>query len=639
MKRNIKVISIFQVSILLLFFMSSCDAIKNSIPSSAEETMVTSESETEQTEETTQTPAAPIDEQKEGSQESTDEPDEFDEAKEHPYPEFFDISWLTGMGARYNEGAWDELLLEEKYNVDFKVWNIHSNDTVGLKKMLAAGDIPDVGLLEGSPLTPKELHDNEFTRSVPLSLISEHFMHYYEKMLQNRPYGLQYNRVGNSQAYYGLSVIDNTYLHNTIVPVMRLDWLDSIGQGIAEDYLTPISLTNEKFGPYDGRLFITNYYIEHNYLNEIFKAFTVDDPDKNGINDTFGAVIWPHTVKNIYTDLLWGQFGIISSDTNYLYRDWLSGDIVPYYAHAGYMDYMKWADEMRKKGYARVAPSNNDELHSMWMKGKTGFFTAELSEICNPENLDNKYVPQSIWVNTDDEATFVILPALKGPGNDFSAKRSRLAAMSEETGKVFTFGRGVSDEKLARIFTIWNDYHQDPFNDFSDQVYAGVEGIHFTWSGEPYNSTRILMEEDRIPIKYRMGKFWINDYFGEENFFGYDAQKQILTFQYNGKWMKKYGIEPYKYINVMQMGKGMYEKYVADYESVRAQIDTIVNDFAEGVWKGGIKLTDSRWDSYIEQLYEAGLRGIVDTYYNNIDFPSYQLPDFEGALRSFHGLK
>lgn len=644
MKKRIKWIAIFQLCILLLFFMPSCDALKNSIPSSADQS-----AETTKGEQTEKTLEASQEEQESGgdeSREKTPDPeetlqsDETEDTEEHPYPECFEISWLTGMGARYYEGAWDELLLEEKYNVDFKVWNIHNNDAVGLTKMIAAGDIPDVGLLEGSPLNPKELYDNDFTRVVPLSLISEYFHHYYEKILQNRPYGLLYNRVGNSQAYYGLSVIDNSYLKNTVVPVLRLDWLKNVGREIDEEYLTPIFLEHEPYQAFNGRLFITNYYIEHNDLNEIFRAFTQDDPDLNGRNDTFAAVIWPHTVKNMYADLFWGQFGIISSDTNFLYRDWLSGDVVPYYAHAGYMDYMKWANEMRMKGYVRVAPQNDEKyLHTTWMNGKTGFFTAELSAICNPDDLDNKYVPQSIRGNTELDATFVILPAIKGPGNDFSAKRSRLSAMSEETGQVYTFGKSVSDEKLARLFTIWNDYHLDPFGDFSYMAYAGVEGVHYTWSGESYNSTRIPMEDDRIPVRYRMGKFWINDRFGEEDFFVYEAQRQILAFAYNGKWMKKYGIEPYKYIDSMQMGKSRYNQYMAEYELVQAGIDKIVNDFALNVWNGTITLSDSIWDSYVKQLYEAGLRGIVETYYNNMDFPSYKLPDFEGALRSFHGLK
>ena len=97
-------------------------------------------------------------------------------------------------------------------------------------------------------------------------------------------------------------------------------------------------------------------------MNEIFRAFTEDDPDGNGEDDTYGGVIFDHSFKSHWTDLWWGQFGVVSSDGNFLYEDPITGDIVPWYAYVGTRDYMKWVVDMRDKGYLRTLPEGFQSL-------------------------------------------------------------------------------------------------------------------------------------------------------------------------------------------------------------------------------------------------------------------------------------
>ena len=42
--------------------------------------------------------------------------------EENPFEEFFEITWLTQNGPNYKDGRWDELELEEMFNVDLQVW-------------------------------------------------------------------------------------------------------------------------------------------------------------------------------------------------------------------------------------------------------------------------------------------------------------------------------------------------------------------------------------------------------------------------------------------------------------------------------------------------------------------------------------
>ena len=44
--------------------------------------------------------------------------------EENPFAEFLEVSWIWGFCDTYKEGAFDELMIEEKFNIDFDVWNI-----------------------------------------------------------------------------------------------------------------------------------------------------------------------------------------------------------------------------------------------------------------------------------------------------------------------------------------------------------------------------------------------------------------------------------------------------------------------------------------------------------------------------------
>ena len=48
---------------------------------------------------------------------------------ENPLAAFFEITWLAGIDDdKYVDGGIDERMLEERYNVDFKVWKISNYD-------------------------------------------------------------------------------------------------------------------------------------------------------------------------------------------------------------------------------------------------------------------------------------------------------------------------------------------------------------------------------------------------------------------------------------------------------------------------------------------------------------------------------
>ena len=61
--------------------------------------------------------------------------------EEDPFKEFYEISWLVQYTKDYEEGRWDELELEQKFNIDLKVWNVDYDNAEELTLMVSAGDV------------------------------------------------------------------------------------------------------------------------------------------------------------------------------------------------------------------------------------------------------------------------------------------------------------------------------------------------------------------------------------------------------------------------------------------------------------------------------------------------------------------
>ncbi len=145
-------------------------------------------------------------------------------------------------------------IIKEKLNIDLKLTALPSNESdqdVKIQAAAAANNLPDLFMVRRDVLT----------RLVPQGLIAS-VDGLYEKMPVRT--ATHYDEVSRSHARfngksYGLadpgSIIKNEGL------LIRKDWLDNLGLGVP-------TTTDELF--------------------EVMRAFTYDDPDRNGKNDTWG---------------------------------------------------------------------------------------------------------------------------------------------------------------------------------------------------------------------------------------------------------------------------------------------------------------------------------------------------------------
>jgi AraC-like DNA-binding protein len=75
----------------------------------------------------------------------------------NPLETFYEITWLTQLNADWREGRWDELELEELFNVDLQVWAEDGRNTERMAQLVAAGDIPDYFYMPQAPIENNQI--------------------------------------------------------------------------------------------------------------------------------------------------------------------------------------------------------------------------------------------------------------------------------------------------------------------------------------------------------------------------------------------------------------------------------------------------------------------------------------------------
>lgn len=192
-------------------------------------------------------------------------------------------------GAR--EGLYGETVVEERFNVDIQPLFM---DPTGYDRkrplMLSGGDSPHV-MWEANPLTLQKAVNHRFIVGVPPELIREHAPTYFETISRRAPLGWLYANVDGRN--YGMPTPAGGALALPRPGVWRADWLRNVG-------ITKSPETLEE------------YY-------EALRRFTFDDPDQNGLDDTYG-------MSGDISYWWWASFSEVFGAYNVLPFDWVERD-------------------------------------------------------------------------------------------------------------------------------------------------------------------------------------------------------------------------------------------------------------------------------------------------------------------------
>ena len=552
----------------------------------------------------------------------------------NPFEEHLTITWLAQLNADYQDGRWDELELEEIFNVDLQVWAMDSRITEEMAALVAAGDIPDFFYMPGAPREPDSMYEEKLIRSVSLDMFKNYLPGYYE-LINSIPIGLTYNLVpGKTDEYLGVTFVNISgcqYFYDATA--INLDWLEAIGYGIDESQMVPVKMTVEGYEKYNDNIFFAEGGFTFEELNDMMRKFTEDDPDGNGMDDTYAMMYLPESAWTNMTQE--GLFGFVH-DINYLYEDTITGDIVPKYAYTPYRDYLAWVSDSLNKGYMRKLPGEaawTTEYQQTSLTNKMGIIQVNGGGyLALNSDTYRVYPPQNILLTVDEDARFVIGPMFTGPDGKLVDMTYNIDPFGVGRARVQMFGEQVDDKKLERILSILQ-YTVFSNTDNYYRYKNGIEGIHWKWSGEPYLSSMIATPASELAEQYR----------GQTNVFSlfvYPSaiNNQVRNAQENGYWsymafmhandlFEKYALNPAKFRSQVYMGSELWVKYNELNTQVNSEINTVVNDFKNRALNGQIANFNSEWSQYIDQLYSAGLQEMVDEIYNNSDFTDYDPGD------------
>lgn len=556
--------------------------------------------------------------------------------EENPFEDFMEISWLTQLNKDWQDGRWDELELEEMFNVDIQMWPMDSyNDKEGMAALIAAGDIADFMFMPAGPRQPADMYKEQLIRTIPMSFFKEYLPGFYG-LLEMMPIGFKYNLVeGTTDQYYGITHVgfaSAQYFYDATC--VNMDWLEAIGYGIDESTLKQVKIPTVGYEKYNKNVFFGEGNFSFEETNEIIRRFTEDDPDGNGEHDTYGMVYISERANVNMTQE--GLFGFVH-DLNYLYKDPVTGDVVPKVAYTPYRDYLAWISDNLQKGYMRQLPGVESwvtEFHQIAATNKVGIMQVHRDSYLQPTNeIFVGYPPQSIYLGIDEDARFVIGPMFHGPDGKAVDMTYSIDTFGVGLSRTEMIGVQVDDAKLERILRMLQ-YMIYTSEDIFYRYNQGIEGIHWKWAGTPYKSSMIITPQTDLEQKYRGNvrpfTCWLMQWptaQREMNAALNDGYWSFPAYAYTYDLYQKYACVPEKYISAIYMGQDLYKKYTDLKAELDPQMNPIINDFKARALKGEIANFNTEWTQYIDQLYAAGMQKLIDEVYNLDEYQKYSPGD------------
>ncbi|UOQ87159.1 extracellular solute-binding protein [Gracilibacillus salinarum] len=193
-------------------------------------------------------------------------------------------------------------------------------------------------------------------------------------------------------------------------------------------------------------------------LYEMFKAFTEEDPDGNGKDDTFGVAV--------NSDLVYGGFKFVSSyfgtPNNWGEKD---GELMPEFMFEEYIDTMNFFKKLRDDGYVNkdFPVTSKTSQTEMLTSGKAG---AIVGCLCNAagfqENLQLSHPEGELDVQNR------ISTADGEPGTWATAGYGSVVLFPKESNK--------TEEDLKEVLSLF-DTMMEP--DIYNSIVYGTEGEHY----------------------------------------------------------------------------------------------------------------------------------------------------------------
>ena len=467
------------------------------------------------------------------------------------YGEHLDISVMGNAISKKlpEDNAYVIEKVNEKFNVTIHSVQVVNNIADQVTPLYAdSNNIPDAMLIASAFIDT--VLDQELVREIPLSVMKEYSPKLLEQIEINYPNFRKtaiYNAENDSLYAFPSGQGEFYPLYG-----IRADWMEKVGATM------PTNLDEFK---------------------ELCRKFTEEDPDGNGVNDTWGLAIGADYFKEVAP--LAAAFGItlpegsannndswyVSDDQTYAYKAQISPEFKALTAYLA---------DMYKLGYIYpdLAAAEAD-CNVLFYEGKVGIHemqTIEMMSLYQPEGT----VATLYKLNPD--ARLEMCPPFEG------------SIFEKQTSpwRYHGFGWDCSDEKMIRVLQIYEESLKDDV--FNAMLWRGEEGTHFTYVNGMAQLTPEYAAAD-AQVSAALKWMFVN--------FRTDEQK-LLTFgpQY-------YELLPYQAMCNVQnelipagVAHPVMDEYAADLKTLEKQM----------FWGciSGQKNIETDWDAYVAEWNSRG---------------------------------
>lgn len=485
-----------------------------------------------------------------------------DDGNDNPYAEHLTIKWmaLNAGGFLPEMGSDAQKLIEEKFNVTIEPAQVDLFNNEQWSLFWAEGNTADLVTTPGQAGPMYQLVEQGLLRT-----IDEAWLYEYMPTWMSKVKGNVGEDVVNAQLKYKgdnyFVPFKNYASTQTIIMALRQDWMDAVG-------VSSIPTTLDE-------------------LHDLLLKFSTEDPDGNGVNDTYGLdpILWNNGFNYVA-----GAFGVMP---NAYYND--NGKVSFSMATEGWKDFLREMAVWYQEGIIDPEfPTDDRNLQRQkWSEGKIG---ALMDHPWWFAQSTNGSLQEQLYTQNPD-AKVVFTPEIQGPGG---AGGYLLFPDVAQQGAMF-FGKDTTDEQVIRIMQI-KEYLCTDW-DFFVRLYYGVEGENYEINDEGI----IALIPDANAAEDNNAK-------GIGNYYG------IIPLDNNDfpKFTSAADMPPYE---ISMSNNGIYGDTAAfpDAGTNTAKIERggdvtgVANAYCFDVIAGN-KDIDATWDAYLAELDTAGLADIIRGY-------------------------
>lgn len=266
------------------------------------------------------------------------------------------ISWMSGnFAGGAQEGTYPETLIEETFDVEIEPCfvSITSSFNESKSMMFASGEITDV-IYEYDPANVKADVEQDLLAEIPYETIKKYAPTVYKNICEQAPITWLYGMVDGKN--YGIPNLSYTSAYSRM-GLIRTDWLEKLGLEQPETL---------------------------NELHDVLYAFTHNDPDGNGVKDTYGISTDSKQVDCFFNDVF-GAHGILPFNWNEVDGKAVYGGLQPETVEA-----LRLLSEWYKEGLIHpdfITDDNNGQKEK-FTNGVTGFISSGIT-YQDPSNSNN----------------------------------------------------------------------------------------------------------------------------------------------------------------------------------------------------------------------------------------------------------